>query len=536
MGIYVWGFAAALLVLLAWKVIPFLLAPYLSPLRSLPGPPSPSWLYGQMKGIMASENSVLHEEWIEKYGRNITYTTFFSMNRLLTVDTRALNHILTHSFDFQKPTETRELLTRLLGLGVLVAEGEQHRQQRRVLNPAFGPAQIRELTPIFNQKATQLRDIWKNQVSDGPKRIDALHWLSRTTLDIIGLAGFNHEFNTLSGEPDELSEAFRVILQPDNGIQILNVIVDMIPGLRYIFPSQRLRDFDKAREVMRRVGLDLIARKKASILARKQGVTKNDLTERDLLTLLIKANMATDVPENQKLSDEDVLAQIPTFLAAGHETTSSSVIWCLYALTQAPDVQQKLREELLSVPTDNPTMDELVSLPYLDKVVRETLRVHAPVPNSVRQAMVDAVIPVSEPYTDRNGEVRDEIRIAKGDLISISLLVMNRLKMFWGEDAHEFRPERWEKPPAEITEIPGVWGHMMTFLGGPRACIGFRFSLIEMKAIIFTLLRSFEFELAVPPEHVAKKSGATQRPLITTEPEKGNQLPLIVKLYKPEEA
>ncbi|KAI0077562.1 cytochrome P450 [Panus rudis PR-1116 ss-1] len=483
MGVILWVIAAVVFTLIARKVVPFLISPYVSPVRSLPGPPNPSWLYGQMKQIIAAENSVLQEEWVEKYGHSITYTGLFNINRLFTVDARALNHILTHSFDFRKPQEVRNFLTRLLGAGVLVTEGEQHRQQRRVLNPAFGPAQIRELAPIFSRKAMQLRDIWMEQVANGPKRIDALQWLSRATLDIIGLAGFNYDFNTLrqDGEPDEVSEAFRVMLQPNKRLQLLTIVVNMIPGLRYIFP-------------------------------------------------------AMDIPESQRLSDEDVLAQIPTFLFAGHETTSSSVTWCLFALTQAPGVQRKLRDELLSVSTDSPTMDELAGLPYLDMVVKETLRIHAPVPMTVRQAVSDTVIPVSEPYIDRSGVVRDEIRVAKGDIIWIPILLVNRLKKFWGDDSREFRPERWEDPPAEIAEIPGVWGHLMTFLGGPRACIGYRFSLLEMKAIIFALVRSFEFELAVSPEHVVKKSETTQRPLITTEPEKGNQMPLIIKLYKSEEA
>lgn len=86
--------------------------------------------------------------------------------------------------------------------------------------------------------------------------------------------------------------------------------------------------------------------------------------------------------------------------------------WCLYALTQSPDVQDKLRQELLSVDTDIPTMDQLVALPYLEMVVRETLRLHAPVPFTTRQAVQDDVIPVAEPYIDRHGNVRDNIRWA----------------------------------------------------------------------------------------------------------------------------
>ena len=98
------------------------------------------------------------------------------------------------------------------------------------------------------------------------------------------------------------------------------------------------------------------------------------------------------------------------FLVAGHETTSTATMWCLFALTQSLDVQHKLREELLSVDTDKPDMDQLNALPYLDAVVRETLRVHAPVPTITRVAMKDDVIPVAEPFVDRYGKVQDHIK------------------------------------------------------------------------------------------------------------------------------
>ena len=84
--------------------------------------------------------------------------------------------------------------------------------------------------------------------------------------------------------------------------------------------------------------------------------------------------------------------------------------WCLYALTQSPRAQAKLRAELSAVTSDSPSMDELMALPYLDYVVRETMRLHAPVTFTLRCALADDVIPTSEPYKDRNGVVRSEIR------------------------------------------------------------------------------------------------------------------------------
>lgn len=101
---------------------------------------------------------------------------------------------------------------------------------------------------------------------------------------------------------------------------------------------------------------------------------------------------------------------MPTFLVAGHETTSTETMWALYSLAQLPNVQQKLRDELLRVPSDTPTMDELNALPYLDAVTRETLRVHAAVPSTIRVATKDDIIPVSAPYFDKKGQVLKDIR------------------------------------------------------------------------------------------------------------------------------
>ena len=85
-------------------------------------------------------------------------------------------------------------------------------------------------------------------------------------------------------------------------------------------------------------------------------------------------------------------------------------MWCLYALAQRPEVQARLREELLSVSSDTPTMDELYALPFLDAVLKETMRLYPAVPASSRVAMRDDVIPLSEPFIDKKGQMRSEVR------------------------------------------------------------------------------------------------------------------------------
>lgn len=86
-------------------------------------------------------------------------------------------------------------------------------------------------------------------------------------------------------------------------------------------------------------------------------------------------------------------------------------MWTLFALTQDLKVQRKLREELLRVSNDNPSMDELQALPYLDMVLKEVLRFHSPVPMTMRVAVEDDVVPLNTPFVDRNGVTRDTIRL-----------------------------------------------------------------------------------------------------------------------------
>ncbi|OCH86155.1 cytochrome P450 [Obba rivulosa] len=539
-SVVAWPLTLAGSAYILYKVSQILLYPWFSHLRYIPGPPSASFFYGNLKQLFNADNAALHEEWAEKYGNTLRFNGFLNMNRLYTMDLRAINYILTHSMEYPKPKMTRFFLSKILGEGVLFAEGEEHRQQRRVINPAFGPAQIRELTSIFVDKAIELRDFWDSEIpkTTEPARINVFDGLTKTTLNIIGLAGFNYEFDALNPEKNnELMEAFNVIFSTtDERFSIMPILQARLPFLRGL-PGTRLRRFEEARDIMRRIGMQLVQERKATAMKslageKTGGIERKDLHGRDLLTTLIKANMATDLPENLRLSDEDVFWQVPTFLVAGHETTSSAVTWCLYALTQAPEVQQKLREELFTLRNETPMMDELNSLPYLDAVVRETLRVYAPVTATVREATKDDVLPLATPYTDIRGQVHETLRVDKGTTLMIPILSINRSKALWGEDALEFRPERWECLPEAVSEIPGLWGNILTFIGGPRSCVGYRFALVEMKALIFILLRAFEFKLAVPADEIQKKSRMVQRPMVKSEMDKGNQMPLLVKRHQ----
>ncbi|KAJ6586472.1 cytochrome P450 [Mycena vulgaris] len=500
------------------------------PLRSLPGPKSGHWFFGNLKELRDEAASGSGDRWFAQYGPTIKLHRFFNRCQVYTMDTKALHHILSNTHIYQKSAVARYNLGRIVGPGILVVEGDVHKQQRKIMNPAFGAPQIRELTGIFMEKSIQLRDIWATQVArdGGVARVEILSWLSKATLDIIGLAGFNYQINALGAQvedaPDELAAAFEALFKAETAFHPLRYAQARLPFLRRI-PMKANKIIAESQATMMRIGRQLLADSKRDIA---ESGTFETGRSRDLLSLLVRANTSKEIPISQRLSDEDVLAQVPTFLVAGHETTSTAVTWALFALTQNTTVQSRLRAELQSLETENPSMEELNNLAYLDCVVRETLRVHPPVIGTSRKAVCDDVLPLATPYTDAHGILQDTIRIRKGDMILLAILPLNHDKTIWGPDAHEFRPERWESPITNA--IPGVWGNMLSFLGGPRGCIGYRFSLVEMKALLFTLVRSFEFAVAVPTADIGKTvGGIVQRPFILSDKKAGTQLPLLVR-------
>jgi len=257
--------------------------------------------------------------------------------------------------------------------------------------------------------------------------------------------------------------------------------------------------------------------------------------------------MAPDVPSSQRISDIDIANQINTFLFAGSDTTSLAISWCIHILAQKQDLQQRLRDELIGVAhgmSDDAFATaefytELDQLPYLENVCREILRLIPPVHSSIRVALKDDTIPISSPmrWEDRYGKTIKEshptgIKIARGEYIHIAIEGLNLSKSVWGEDAHEFNPDRWENLPELVRSAPGLYSNIMTFGYGPRSCIGMRFSMMEMKAFMFMLFRTFRFH---DPPDVRKVSAIVTRPFVKGSFEEGSRLPIRVTLVEDQE-
>lgn len=171
--------------------------------------------------------------------------------------------------------------------------------------------------------------------------------------------------------------------------------------------------------------------------------------------LLVKSNLSTDIPDDQRISDDDILNQISTFLFAGSDTSSLTLTWTLYLLAKHPEIQTRLRAELQQVrvrltdswivvddaksTTDAAALvSALDALPLLDRVLRESLRLVPPVHSSIRVATRDDDIPVSEPVTMKNGMKRSSVRIRRGQFVHVAVEGFNLDREVWGENGWEF--------------------------------------------------------------------------------------------------
>ncbi len=204
--------------------------------------------------------------------------------------------------------------------------------------------------------------------------------------------------------------------------------------------------------------------------------------------------------------------------ADSHETTSSSLSWAAYLLATHPAIQSQLRAEIRSnIPynvSQNPDFDlatTLESLPLLNAICNETLRIYPTVPLSLRIASRNTTI-LNHP-------------IPKDTMIVLAQWAINRSPELWGADATEFKPDRWiDAETGKPNNTGGATSNysIMTFLHGPRSCIGQGFAKAELRALVASLVGAFEMEMADPKE-VPVPAGN-----ITIKPRDGTRLKLRV--------
>ncbi|KAK0189637.1 cytochrome P450 [Armillaria mellea] len=467
------------------------------------------WLWGHEYAIWSSEANVKHSQhsrWATILGPLYRIKApLFGSDVVVTSDNTAAQHILQHCYRYVKAPEFRPTAERWLGKGVIWAEGDEHKHQRRLLAPAFTLAAVKgmmdDVIACVERTATGLSEHLASQGGDAVVNLSP--FISSCTLDIIGRVAFGHDFGGgTSEDAQNIAESWHhdVLLAHTFAGFFAPILLVKFPWIQKL-PIAALQTDGVAKQVAHRIGSQIL---------KDSG---EESSGKDILSILLD-NQKHNGKESERLSDETLLANISTFLMVGHETTSCSIIFSLYELAGQPDIQEKLRREIHALGSDlnydryqQPLIPGRGNPGRVSTYVMDThsyfylmatdnrLRLHAPSPRTDRVALEDDVIPFSRPIVTANGHAITSLPIKAGQIIQIPTSVLNTDPEVWGPDAHVFKPSRWLGEAMLSDQLPrGPMSGLASFLDGPRNCLGWRLAVLEFKVILALLIRDFSFE------------------------------------------
>ncbi|KAH7310212.1 cytochrome P450 [Rhexocercosporidium sp. MPI-PUGE-AT-0058] len=469
---------------------------FFTPFKHLPTPPKRWLLTGNTEKLFEAPAGAIARRWAETVPNDglVRYYGFLCLERVLVTSPKAMGEILVNkSYDFTKTAQLKLSIARVTGKGLGFVEGDEHKAQRKNLMPAFSFRHIKNLYPVFWTKGVEMVKLMEADLAgtDPDKVVEIRDWASRATLDILGSAGMDHDFNALKIPDNELNAQYRkMFAAPSDKLRILGLLGYFI-DIQFLFslPIARNRELREGGKYLRSVTRQVIEKK-------KQKLERKEPSGVDLISVALNSG---------GFNEESLISNMMTFLAAGHETTSGALQWTTWALCKHPEVQTRLRKEirdkLPSISAENPVVPDasaVDSLPYLNAVCNEVFRFYPSVALTPREAIKDNTI---------HGTF-----IPKGTIMILSAEATNHSCELWGPDAAEFNPERWMGPGNANTGGAANNYANLTFLHGPRSCIGQNFSKAELLCLVAVLIGRFEIELVDPEQELEMNVGITVSP------------------------
>ncbi|MCR8993782.1 cytochrome P450 [Brevibacillus laterosporus] len=356
---------------------------------------------------------------------------------------------------FKNITGDLENVRAFSGDGLFTSRIEEPNWQKahNILLPTFSQQAMKGYHSMMVDIALQLIQKWARLNPN--ESIDVPGDMTRLTLDTIGICGFNYRFNSFYREThspfiNSMVRALQEAMHQSGRLKIQNTLM---VGTR--------RQFTQDIETMFSLVDKIIEERKAN----------GDQGEIDLLTRMLNGK---DPQTGERLDDENIRYQIITFLIAGHETTSGLLSFALYFLLKNPKVREKAYQEVDRVLTGvSPSYQQVLQLTYVRMILQESLRLWPTAPGFELTAREDTII-------------GGKYAIKKGEVVALLLPQLHRDKDAWGDDADEFRPERFEDPDKVPHHAYKPFGN------GQRACIGMQFALHEATLVLGMILQNFE--------------------------------------------
>jgi cytochrome P450 len=401
---------------------------------------------------------------VRQYGEVVHFKASGEHMYLVTNPRHVRDILVTHQRNFRKGRGL-ERSKGLLGEGLLTSEGDTHLRQRRLMQPTFHKDRIATYASVMTEYADRAVNRW----SDGAT-IDVAEDMMRLTLNVVGKTLF---------DADVESQA------RDVGIALAAVMgsfwIRMLPFADTIerLPLPALRRAREARATLDRIIYRMITERRQTPADRG-----------DLLSMLL---LARDEEDNGRgMSDEQVRDEALTIFLAGHETTANALSWTWYLLSQSPDVEARLHEEVDAVLAGRrPGLKDIAALGFVEKIVTEAMRLYPPAWIIGRRA-IDAFS-------------LDAYSIPAGSLVAVSPYLTQRDARYF-PDPERFDPDRWT-PEFKAALPPFAY---FPFGGGTRRCIGESFAWMELVLVVSTIAQKWRLRL-VPGHRVVPQPVVTLR-------------------------
>lgn len=447
-------------------------------------PPAPvprSESLGSLHLLRALRNNPL-ETWTKAHFEKPIVKDRVAVGRVAVVsEPTAIRHVLLENAgNYRKDSLQQRILSAGLRNGLLTAEAEQWRIQRRMLAPMFSRKTVISFAPAMAAAAETLVERWKKR--PGGQVFDVAADMTRVTLDVLERTIFSDGFGR---DTEEVRAAMTSYFSTIGQIDPFDVLglPDFIPRITRLKARRTLRFFDDA--------VDAIIAARRKRLAAPSGEAPHDI-----LTLLLAAR---DPETGEGITEAELRANILTFIAAGHETTANALTWSLFLLSQSEQWRQRLAAEARAE-ANAPAEDLADRLVETRAVIEEAIRLYPP---------IVAISRVALGPDNLAGE-----RIDRGCMVVIAPYVLHRHRLLWERPDH-FDPRRFLGTARETIDRYAY----LPFGAGPRICIGSAFALQEATLVLAAILKNFDLQLA--PGH---KVWPLQR--VTLRPAQG--LPMLI--------
>ncbi|KAM0124863.1 hypothetical protein ACHAO1_010877 [Botrytis cinerea] len=416
-----------------------------------------------VSNILAARKDKFIETYQKRFqslGVNTYSSLFFGKTMINTVDVENIKTILATGFkDYELTSRRKDAMMPIFGKGVFVLDGKDWEHSRAMLRPNFVRSQVADLSVFERHIQKLIKKIPANGDTVDLSKLFFMLTIDSATEFLFGESTETLDETKVDSPGHRYSEAYDYLGEQTGKEVRLGKVANFFPNKRYSDSLKYVHSYV-------RTYVD-----KALALQISSPPQKSESTDQDRYIFLEELAKSGQ-------SASKIQAELLNILLAGRDTTASLLTVLFMILSREKNVLAKLRKEVMSLEGRNPTFEEIKDMKYLKWCINETMRLYPVVPTTSRVAIRDTVLP-------RGGgpDEKSPTMVKKGDLVQWSSYVLHRRTDIYGEDADQFRPERWEK-------LRVVWEYI-AFSGGPRICIGQQFALTEASYTTIRLLQTF---------------------------------------------